>query len=161
MDSFSFHYVKTPTGEISGASFMQQTEDVINDLGKFATESTQDSTEALRIAKEAMSTADTANANAATALATSNSAISVAKSLQLVPLRRSRPHRPQRRTRRKHWVPRTPRSPRRTRLSSQQTLPSRPRTLRPRFRSKPAIRPTPQSRLQGRLLWMSPLTWRS
>lgn len=74
MDSFSFHYVKTPTGEISGASFMQQTEDVINDLGKFATESTQDSTEALRIAKEAMSTADTANANAATALSTANSA---------------------------------------------------------------------------------------
>lgn len=82
--SFFFHYVRTPTGEISGASFMQQTEDVINDLGKFATESTQDSTEALRIAKEAMSTADTANANSATALATSNSAISVAKSLQLV-----------------------------------------------------------------------------
>lgn len=84
MDSFSFHYVKTPTGEISGASFMQQTEDVINDLGKFATESKQDSTEALRIAKEAMSTADTANANAATALSTANSAISIAKSLQIV-----------------------------------------------------------------------------
>ena len=34
MDSFSFHYVKTPTGEISGASFMQQTEDVITRLYK-------------------------------------------------------------------------------------------------------------------------------
>lgn len=32
---FHFHYVKTPTGAISGQSVLTQTEDAINDLGDY------------------------------------------------------------------------------------------------------------------------------
>lgn len=59
-----FAYVRKPTGEISGASFLQQTEDAINHLANQFNDSANDATEALRIAQQAKTTADTASANA-------------------------------------------------------------------------------------------------
>ena len=44
---FQFHYVKTPTGSISGQSVLTQTEDAINDLGDYMVDATADATEAL------------------------------------------------------------------------------------------------------------------
>lgn len=72
---FHFHYVKTPTGAISGQSVLTQTEDAINDLGEYMSQSTTNADEALRQAKQAVSTANTAQQNAAEALSTANSAI--------------------------------------------------------------------------------------
>lgn len=72
---FRFHYVKTPTGAISGQSVLTQTEDAINDLGDYMFEATGDATEALNKATEALNTANTAQQNAAEALSTANSAI--------------------------------------------------------------------------------------
>ena len=79
---FQFHYVTAPTGELSGHSFMVQTEDAINAIGRYAYDSTQESTEALRIAKQALSTAETASNNASAAVTTANSALSLARTLQ-------------------------------------------------------------------------------
>lgn len=41
---FQFHYVKTPTGSISGQSVLTQTEDAINDLGDYMVDATADAT---------------------------------------------------------------------------------------------------------------------
>lgn len=72
---FQFHYVKTPTGSISGQSVLTQTEDAINDLGDYMVDATADATEALNKATEALNTANTAQQNAAEALSTANSAL--------------------------------------------------------------------------------------
>ena len=72
---FRFHYVKTPTGAISGQSVLTQTEDAINNLGDYMAEATVDATEALNKATEALNTANTAQQNAAEALSTANSAL--------------------------------------------------------------------------------------
>lgn len=72
---FHFHYVKTPTGSISGQSVLTQTEDAINDLGDYMVEVAGDATEALNKATEALNTANTAQQNAAEALSTANSAL--------------------------------------------------------------------------------------
>lgn len=72
---FRFHYVKTPTGAISGQSVLTQTEDAINDLGDYMVEVAGDATEALNKATEALNTANTAQQNAAEALSTANSAL--------------------------------------------------------------------------------------
>ena len=54
---FRFHYVKTPTGAISGQSVLTQTEDAINNLGDYMVEATGDATEALNKATEALNKA--------------------------------------------------------------------------------------------------------
>lgn len=72
---FRFHYVKTPTGAISGQSVLTQTEDAINNLGDYMVEATGDATEALTKATEALNTANNAQQNAAEALSTANSAL--------------------------------------------------------------------------------------
>lgn len=76
---FRFHYVKTPTGAISGQSVLTQTEDAINNLGEYmveaTVEATGDATEALNKATEALNTANTARQNSAEALSTVNSAL--------------------------------------------------------------------------------------
>lgn len=72
---FRFHYVKTPTGAISGQSVLTQTEDAINNLGDYMVEATGDATEALNKATEALNTANTAQQNSAEALSTANSAL--------------------------------------------------------------------------------------
>ena len=71
---FQFHYVKTPTGSISGQSVLTQTEDAINDLGDYMVDATADATEALNKATEALNTANTAQQNASEALSTANAA---------------------------------------------------------------------------------------
>lgn len=80
---FHFHYVKTPTGSISGQSVLTQTEDAINDLGDYMFEATGDATEALNKATEALNTANTAQQNAAEALSTANSALGSVNTLTI------------------------------------------------------------------------------
>ena len=80
---FHFHYVKTPTGAISGQSVLTQTEDAINDLGDYMFEATGDATEALNKATEALNTANTAQQNAAEALSTANSALGSVNTLTI------------------------------------------------------------------------------
>lgn len=80
---FHFHYVKTPTGAISGQSVLTQTEDAINDLGEYMSQSTTNADEALRQAKQAVSTANTAQQNAAEALSTANSALGSVNTLTI------------------------------------------------------------------------------
>lgn len=79
---FQFHYVVAPTGELSGHSFMVQTEDAINAIGQYAFESTADASEALRIAQQAQATAETASNNASSAVTTANSALTQVRTLQ-------------------------------------------------------------------------------
>lgn len=79
---FQFHYVTAPTGELSGHSFMVQTEDAINAIGQYAYESTADASEALRIAQQAQATAETASNNASSAVTTANSALTQVRTLQ-------------------------------------------------------------------------------
>lgn len=78
---FRFHYVKTPTGAISGQSVLTQTEDAINNLGDYMVEATGDATEALNKATEALTTANKAQQNSTEALATANSANSKVNTL--------------------------------------------------------------------------------
>ena len=78
---FRFHYVKTPTGAISGQSVLTQTEDAINNLGDYMLDATSDATEALKKATEALDTANTAKQNSTEALATANSANSKVNTL--------------------------------------------------------------------------------
>lgn len=81
--TFDFHYVYTPTGSISGPSVLTQTEDAINDLGEYMSQSTTNADEALRQAKQAVSTANTAQQNAAEALSTANSALGSVNTLTI------------------------------------------------------------------------------
>ncbi len=81
---FQFHYVKTPTGSISGQSVLTQTEDAINDLGDYMFEATGDATEALKKATEALNTANTAQQNSAEALSTANAASGKVNSLETI-----------------------------------------------------------------------------
>jgi hypothetical protein len=81
---FQFHYVKTPTGSISGQSVLTQTEDAINDLGDYMVEVAGDATEALNKATEALNTANTAQQNAVEALSTANSALGSVNTLTVI-----------------------------------------------------------------------------
>lgn len=81
---FQFHYVKTPTGSISGQSVLTQTEDAINDIGDYMVEVAGDATEALNKATEALNTANTAQQNAAEALSTANSALGSVNTLTVI-----------------------------------------------------------------------------
>ena len=66
--TFSFRYVFNSTGEINGASFLQQTQDAINALGVLAQSWGGNTTEALRLANQAINTSTTASNNAQNAL---------------------------------------------------------------------------------------------
>ena len=79
--TFDFHYVYTPTGSISGPSVLTQTEDAINDLGEYMSQSTVNADEALRQAQQAVSTANTAQQNATAAVSTADSALSRVQTL--------------------------------------------------------------------------------
>lgn len=74
-EAFDFHYVYTATGEISGPSVLKQTEDAINDVGKYAkgaydmsSSSDQKAQQAVEIAQNAQSTANNALAGASSAV---------------------------------------------------------------------------------------------
>lgn len=73
-ENFDFHYKKSPTGELSGPSFAQQTEDAINDVGRYAKGAYDTSASSDSKAQQAMETAQTALSNANNATAIANSA---------------------------------------------------------------------------------------
>ena len=73
-----FQYAKSPTGALSGASFIQQTEDAINDIGGKLVEYNAISEETKRKAEQAISTSETALNTANQALTQSAQAIETA-----------------------------------------------------------------------------------
>lgn len=73
-----FQYAKSPTGALSGASFIQQTEDAINDIGGKLIEYNAISEETKRKAEQAISTSETALNTANQALTQSAQAIETA-----------------------------------------------------------------------------------
>lgn len=73
-----FQYAKSPTGVLSGASFIQQTEDAINDIGGKLVEYNAISEETKRKAEQAISTSETALNTANQALTQSAQAIETA-----------------------------------------------------------------------------------
>lgn len=58
--NFQFKYLTAPTGELSGQSMVQQTEDAINAIGAIASQSETDSESAMAIANQALTKADNA-----------------------------------------------------------------------------------------------------
>lgn len=74
MAKFDFHFVPTPTGEISGAQVLKQTEDGINGVGDLAAQSDSNSAEALVKAKQAVETANNAQSAASNATAEAEAA---------------------------------------------------------------------------------------
>lgn len=84
MADFDFHFVPAPTGEISGESVLQQTEDGINAVGKIAQSSDDKSAEALLIANQANATADNAQSAATNAAAEAEAAVEKVNTLQKV-----------------------------------------------------------------------------
>ncbi len=73
-----FQYAKSPTGALSGASFIQQTEDAINDIGGKLVEYNAISEETKRKAEQAISMSETALNTANQALTQSAQAIETA-----------------------------------------------------------------------------------
>lgn len=82
-ERFQFHYVRTPTGSISGASFLKQTEDAINDLGDFVHNVNLDVSSALQFAEQAKKNAETALNNSNAAVNTSNAALTKVTTLEV------------------------------------------------------------------------------
>lgn len=74
MAKFDFHFVPTPTGEISGAQVLKQAEDGINGVGDLAAQSDSNSAEALAKAKQAVETANNAQSAASNATAEAEAA---------------------------------------------------------------------------------------
>ena len=72
--SFAFHYVTKTTGEIDGLSFLTQTEDALNDIGRLAQSAYNSTVVSNEQVQQALSIANTANNNASNALATANKA---------------------------------------------------------------------------------------
>lgn len=75
MSRVDFHYIKTGTGELSGPSFVDQTEQAINELGDYF-ENVEDT------ANSALSQAQSAQQTANAAQQTANSAVSQAQNAQ-------------------------------------------------------------------------------
>lgn len=73
-----FQYAKSPTGALSGASFIQQTEDAINDIGGKLIEYNAVAEETKRKAEQAISTSETALNTSNQALTQSAQAIETA-----------------------------------------------------------------------------------
>lgn len=73
-----FQYAKSPTGALPGASFIQQTEDAINDIGGKLIEYNAVAEETKRKAEQAISTSETALSTANQALTQSAQAIETA-----------------------------------------------------------------------------------
>lgn len=82
-EHFDFHYVKTPTGTISGQSVLKQTEDAINEIGEYSYQATVDAAEAVQKANQAVDTANTANNTASNALTQVNAAVEKVNTLEV------------------------------------------------------------------------------
>lgn len=80
---FDFHYVKTPTGSISGQSVLKQTEDAINEVGEFSYQASVNAAEAVQKANQAVDTANTANNTASSALTQVNAAVEKVNTLEV------------------------------------------------------------------------------
>lgn len=72
--SFDFHYKKSPTGELSGKSMKQQTEDAINDIGLYAKQAYDTAVSSDHKSDQAVETANTALQNSNNAYAEALSA---------------------------------------------------------------------------------------
>lgn len=96
MADITFRYNRAPTGELSGASMVEQTEQALSEISREASQAETDSAEALRVAQiaethasEAQTTATTAQETAtaagqaaATAQTTANNAVTTAQGAQ-------------------------------------------------------------------------------
>lgn len=70
-----FNFVKSPTGTLSGDSFVQQTEDAINSLGEQVFEVVNSNENIAAQVQQALSTANSAQSTASTALTNSQNAL--------------------------------------------------------------------------------------
>ena len=82
MAKVDFHYIKTGTGELSGPSFVKQTEFAINELGGLMEEVENTAENALDIANKAQTAADNAQTTADTALSQARNAQATADAAQ-------------------------------------------------------------------------------
>lgn len=82
MAKVDFHYIKTGTGELSGPSFVEQTELAINELGVFIEDVENTAESALDTANKAQTAADTAQTTADTALSQAQQAQASADAAQ-------------------------------------------------------------------------------
>lgn len=76
-----FHIVLNSQGSLSGPELIQQVEDGINDIGKLAQNSNEQSSNATMLANQAVETANSAQSTANNALANSESAIEQVQTL--------------------------------------------------------------------------------
>lgn len=83
-EEFDFHYVPSPTGEISGKSVLKQTEDAINDIGRYAKGAYDSSTNAEAISNQALEVARQAQSTASNAEAAANNAVEKVDTLNVV-----------------------------------------------------------------------------
>lgn len=81
---YEFHYVPSPTGEISGRAVLRQTEDAINGIGEQAAQSDDNSALALTTAKQAVDIATVAQSTANNAIASAESAVEKVTTLTTV-----------------------------------------------------------------------------
>lgn len=82
MPKVDFHYIKTGTGELSGPSFVKQTELAINELGVFIEDVENTAESALDTANKAQTAADNAQTTADTALSQAQDAQASADAAQ-------------------------------------------------------------------------------
>jgi DNA polymerase III alpha subunit (gram-positive type) len=82
MADVTFRFDRAPTGELSGESLVEQTEQALSELGQESSQAEEKAEEAIRIANAASETADQAVATATQAQTTANSALTTAQSAQ-------------------------------------------------------------------------------
>ena len=83
-EKFDFHYVPTSTGAISGKMLMDQTEDAINDVGKFAEGAYEAAEESVQNSDQALMVAQEAKSNSLNAIATVERAVEKVDTLETV-----------------------------------------------------------------------------
>lgn len=82
MADITFRYDRAPTGELSGESLVEQTEQALSELGQESSHAEERAEEAIQIANAATETADQAVSTANSAQETANSALTTAQSAQ-------------------------------------------------------------------------------
>lgn len=83
-EKFDFHYVPTSTGAMSGKMLMDQTEDAINDVGKFAEGAYEAAEESVQNSDQALMVAQEAKSNSLNAIATVERAVEKVDTLETV-----------------------------------------------------------------------------
>jgi len=82
MADVTFRYDRAPTGELSGESLVEQTEEALSGLGQSSSHAEEEAARAVEIATAADGKADQAVATAGQAQSTANSALTTAQSAQ-------------------------------------------------------------------------------